>query len=83
MAWDIEWSKEAMRSMGRLERKNTERIINKLESIRSDPRKFLEKLTGYDYFKLRVGDYRVFVTLIYDKQIIFIETVDHRKRIYK
>jgi len=42
----------------------------------------VEKMTGYkNYFKIRFGDYRVGIKKIDDT--IIIETVKHRREIYK
>jgi len=42
----------------------------------------VEKMTGYkNYFKIRFGDYRI--GLKKEGNIIVIETVKHRKEIYK
>ena len=42
----------------------------------------VEKMTGYkNYFKIRFGDYRVGIKK--ENNIIIIETVRHRKEIYK
>ena len=42
----------------------------------------VEKMTGYkNYFKIRFGDYRVGIKK--ENDIIIIETVKHRKEIYK
>jgi len=42
----------------------------------------VEKMTGYkNYFKIRFGDYRVGIKK--ENDIIIIETVKHRREIYK
>ncbi len=42
----------------------------------------IEKMTGYkDYFKIRFGDYRVGIKK--ENNIIIVETVKHRREIYK
>ena len=42
----------------------------------------IEKMTGYkNYFKIRFGDYRVGIKK--ENNIIIVETVKHRKEIYK
>jgi len=42
----------------------------------------IEKMRGYkDYFKIRFGDYRVGIKK--ENNIIIVETVKHRREIYK
>jgi len=81
--WSIEWSGEAQRDILGIEKKIAERIVRKLDSIVSDPMRYFERQVGSDEYKLRVGDWRVLALFYYDKKIIWIEKVDHRKNIYK
>jgi mRNA interferase RelE/StbE len=45
---------------------------------------FLEKMKGYsDKYKLRVGDYRVGLTIEKENQVIVCERIAHRREIYR
>ena len=81
--WGVEWSEEAQRDILGIERDIAIRIAKKLESTLSDPIRYFERQVGSDEYKLRVGDWRVLALFYYDKKIIWIEKVDHRKNIYK
>jgi mRNA-degrading endonuclease RelE of RelBE toxin-antitoxin system len=48
-----------------------------------NPTAFFERLTGLEEAKLRIGDYRVIAQLLQGGEIIIIERVGHRKKIYK
>ncbi len=82
MAWRIEFTREALKDISKLELKVVDRILNKLEEIKNKPYDHFQRLVGYDDFKLRVGDYRIIALLTHDKKII-IEKIGHRKNIYK
>lgn len=44
----------------------------------------IEKLKGYkDKYKIRVGDYRIGLTIDKEKQVIIFQRIVHRKDIYK
>ena len=79
--YEIEFS-TAEKQLYRLERNTQVRIISTLERIRIKPYTHVKKLVGSDYFRLRVGDYRVILDIKESKLLIFIIEVGHRKNIY-
>ena len=83
MSWKIEWSRHALAELNKLETKDIQRIIQKLEQVSEDPQTHFQRLKGYDYYKLRVGDYRVIVLLLTTNKVILVENLGHRKNIYK
>jgi mRNA interferase RelE/StbE len=60
----------------------SDRIKKKLESLKSNPYRFLEHYEGADYHKLRIGDYRALIDVDMARGIIFVRFIDHRSRIY-
>ncbi len=83
MAWKLSWSTDAALFMSKLDRKEAQRISDKLESTLSNPNHFFRRLAGEDDCKLRIGDYRALVLLLHAEETVFVEKVDHRKRVYK
>jgi len=82
MSWEIEFTREALRDISRLETKTVERVVDKLEESKKNPYHFFQRLVGNDYFKLRVGEYRVLAFLLNDNKIV-VQKIGHRKGIYK
>ena len=83
MVWKLSWSTGAASFMSKLDSKEAQRISGKLESTLENPQHFFKRLSGEEDYKLRIGDYRAIVLLLHNEQTVFIEQVDHRKRIYK
>ncbi|MEX0656212.1 MAG: type II toxin-antitoxin system RelE/ParE family toxin [Nitrosopumilaceae archaeon] len=83
MVWHIKWSKTAEKQLSRIDDKNAQKIVTKLEEITHDPYVYTEKLWGFDLRKLRVGNYRVILGIEGQKMIIFVVEVGHRSKIYK
>jgi mRNA-degrading endonuclease RelE of RelBE toxin-antitoxin system len=54
-----------------------------LERASTDPDHYFEKLVGFDERKLRVGDYRLLAALSAAEQVITVERLDHRRRVYQ
>jgi len=80
MTYTILFSPFAQQQLDKLEKNVQERVLSTLERIRVRPYEFVKKLTGYPYYRLRVGDYRV-IYRIEDKKVkIFI--IQHRSIVY-
>jgi len=83
MQWKISWSNDAAGDLNKIDNKEVKRIIEKLEQASNNPNHYFERLVGSDYYKLRIGDYRVLVILFYNSQTIHVQKIGHRKNIYK
>jgi mRNA interferase RelE/StbE len=42
----------------------------------------LEPLSGFPYYKLRAGDYRVIITWDRETNLLRVEAVGHRRNVY-
>jgi mRNA interferase RelE/StbE len=73
----------AKKLLKKLDKNIQGRIVSALEKIQVNPFRFIEKLTDTQYYKLRVGDYRVILDIFKDKLIILVIKLGHRKKIYK
>lgn len=81
--WSVEWPEEAKQDLRLLPVDIAIRIVKKIEQAASNPSHFFERLTGSDYCKLRVGDYRVVALLVHTTKTISIQKVGHRKNVYE
>lgn len=81
MNYEIKWKPMPLRFFQKLEKDNKERISKKLDEVRIDPFRYLEHYEG-DYYKLRIGDYRLLIDINFATKIIFIEVLDKQGRIY-
>ena len=86
MTWDIKWSPTAQKQLQKITKSNTaiaQQIVKRLEEITDNPFDLTDKLHGTDLRKLRVGSYRIIMSLEEQKIIIFIVEVGYRSKIYK
>jgi len=81
--YEIEFTDSAKKQFLKLEKDIQERIGSVLERIKIRPQHFVEKLVGEPGFKLRVGDYRIFLDIYPDKLLILVLELGHRKKVYK
>ena len=60
------------------------RIYKKVDKeIKHNIGRYLETLVNRDAYKIRIGDYRLFVDYYKDRDEIVIRTIAHRKNAYK
>ena len=83
MHWSIQWTDQAIRDLSRLDPPVARRVVAKLERAAMDPQRLFTRLVGADDYKVRIGDYRLLAILSYETQVILVERVDHRSRIYR
>ena len=82
MSYSVEWHSQAIKFLEKLQKNIAERILKKPDKVKEDPFRFLEHYEG-DYYKLRIGDYRMLIDIDFEKKILFIRVFDKRSRIYK
>lgn len=77
----IEWKEHALQDIEKLEGFISRRIFKKIDELSGNPfSKDIKRLKGSDYFRLRVGDYRVIFSI--EQNTIQILKIGHRKNIY-
>ena len=81
--FEVEFSEESLFQLQGMEIPLAKRIIQKIESTRSDPHRFFVRLVGRTEYKLRVGDYRVIADIEENRRVIVVRSLGHRRNIYK
>ena len=81
--FEVEYSEETLFQLRGLDIPVAKRIIQKIESARSDPHRFFVRLVGRSEYKLRVGDYRVIADIEENRRVIIVRSLGHRRNIYK
>ncbi|CAK7192686.1 hypothetical protein COMNV_00892 [Commensalibacter sp. Nvir] len=88
MAWQINYSRSALNELKKLDKQDARRIINYLTlhvQPLENPKQLGKALTGNlkEFWRYRIGNYRVIAEVQEDKIIILILRVAHRKEVYK
>ena len=83
MAFNIQYKKSIERDLGRLDKKEARRILDKIEKDLSVGAESYPVLKGEfaGLRKMRVGDYRVIFSII-DSDVLVLR-IGHRREIYK
>jgi mRNA interferase RelE/StbE len=87
MAWKIEFDPSARRELEKLDKPVSDRILKFLHervAALDDPRRIGERLQGTlrQFWKYRVGDYRLICSLRDDRLVVIVVRVGHRRQIY-
>jgi mRNA interferase RelE/StbE len=88
MAWTIEFDPDARRELEKLDKSMSERILKFLHervAALDDPRVIGERLQGplRQYWKYRIGDYRLICSIKHDRLVVIVVRVGHRREIYR
>ena len=89
MAWNVELAESANRELGKLDAQPRKRILeflNERVAKLDDPRSVGQALRGSklgDFWKYRVGDYRLICKIEDDRLVVLVLRVGHRRQIYR
>jgi mRNA interferase RelE/StbE len=89
MAYSVELSTEVDRELSKLDRQHSKRILKFLHervAKLDDPRSLGEALHGSqlgEFWKYRVGDYRLICKIEDERLVVLVLRVGHRKEIYR
>ncbi|MFH1239925.1 MAG: type II toxin-antitoxin system RelE/ParE family toxin [Candidatus Diapherotrites archaeon] len=78
----VVWTNRAKKDLKNLEKSIAKRIYLKTDDL-SEGKIQLQKVQGHDFYKFRVGHYRIFVTKLASHDTLLILTIKHRKNAYK
>ncbi|WP_113239936.1 type II toxin-antitoxin system RelE family toxin [Escherichia coli] len=87
MVWTINYSDRALKSLRKMDKQNARRIVD-FRSLRiavaADPRQSGKPLKGGlgEFWRYRVGDYRVLCEIRDDELVILAATIGHRREVY-
>ena len=85
MRYNIEFVASALREFRALDRQIQRRLSTRIEELRDNPfPSGVRKLQGEaDYWRFRVGDYRVIYRIEKQRVVIVIVRIGHRREVYR
>jgi mRNA interferase RelE/StbE len=89
MAWKVELSASAGRTLDKLDQQHAQRILEFLfhrVSRLDNPRAIGQALQGQrfgEFWKYRVGDYRLICKIQDDRLVVLVLRIGHRREIYR
>jgi len=89
MIWKVEFDRNAERELSKLDHQHARRVLAFLServAPLEDPRSIGEALKGSklgEFWKYRVGDYRIIVRIEDEKLLVLIMRIGHRRDVYE
>lgn len=81
---EIIWKEHALNFLRKIDKKDSKRIVKKLnKEISHNINRYLKFLINKDFYKIKIGDYRLFVDYISKEDKLIINTIKSRKNAYK
>lgn len=87
MVWTINYSDRALKSLRKMDKQNARRIVDFMDlriAVAADPRQSGKPLKGElgEFWRYRVGDYRILCEIRDDERVILAATIGHRREVY-
>ena len=65
-------------------KKDRQRIVQRIQSLSGNPRPpGCQKLSGYDRYRLRQGQYRIVYEIRDDELVVVVIKIGHRREVYR
>lgn len=83
MTFEVRWTESSFKKLQKIDRLAQKRIIEKLDEAAANPFEVAKKLSGVSLYSIRVGDYRVIVSIEKQKLVVVVIDVGHRSKVYR
>ncbi|QTA79792.1 Toxin-antitoxin system, toxin component, RelE/ParE-like [Desulfonema limicola] len=88
MKWKVEYTKTFLKELAHLpkeiQNRGEEIAFKELPSENPFEAGYVEQMTGYpDKYKIRIGNYRIGITITKKEKLIICQRIVHRKDIYR
>ncbi len=82
--FELRFKRSVAKDLRTLPSKDVQKILKRIKNLATNPRgEGCIKLTGKEYYRVRVGVYRVIYEIRENELIILVIKVGHRSRAYK
>jgi mRNA interferase RelE/StbE len=88
LVWAINYSDRALKALRKMDKQNARRIVDFMDmriAVLDDPRQSGKPLKGElgEFWRYRVGDYRILCEIRDDELVIIAATIGHRRDVYE
>jgi mRNA interferase RelE/StbE len=81
--FELRFKRSANKDLQAVPGKDVKRILKRIETLKTDPRgRGCIKLTGKEYYRMRVGNFRIIYEIRDAVLIVLIISVEHRSKAY-
>jgi mRNA interferase RelE/StbE len=80
--YQIKWTETAIQSLEKIERDLAQRILKRVNGLSVNPFRYIKRLKAVPMFSLRVGIYRVLMSIERNNLVIVAIDVGKRENVY-
>ena len=81
--YKIRIKKSVKKDISSFDKKTNQRLLKSIQKLQSNPYGNAKKITGKEFYRIRVGKYRIVYEIVKTDFEIIIYKIGHRKDIYK
>ncbi len=82
-SFKVKWHRKALKELRALPKGVAKQLVLKAKALHESPMAASFPLAGCDYRKIRAGDYRALLEVMFKEKLVRILLVGHRKKVYK
>ena len=83
-AYKVHFKASVEKDFATIPKKDVKKILMRIDALTENPRPLgSEKLTGWERYRLRQGQYRIVYSIQDDELTIWVVKVGHRKEMYR
>jgi mRNA interferase RelE/StbE len=84
MGYKIQIPNSVVKEIKKIPERDRKRIVKAIEDLSREPLPHdTKKLKGFEFYRIRVGDYRIIYSVENSKLVILIIKVAHRREVYR
>ncbi len=80
--YEVKWTESSVKALEELNKVDSERILEKIETVSKTPFHYVKRLKGVPLYSLRIGKYRVIMSIERERLVILILEIGNRKNVY-
>ena len=80
--YQIKWTETTIQSLEKIDRELSQRIFKKVNGISANPFRYVKRLKAVPLFSLRVGIYRILLSIERNNLVIVVVDVGKRENVY-
>ena len=79
---EVKWTESSVKALEDLDGVDSVRILEKMETVSKTPFHYVKRLKGVPLYSLRIGKYRVVMSIEKEHLVILIVDIGNTKNVY-
>ncbi len=80
--YEVKWTESSVKGLEELNKADSERILEKMRIVSKNPFHYVKRLKGVPLYSLRIGKYRVIMSIERNRLVILIMDVGNKNNVY-